>query len=58
RKSREWIPKGAKDILATWFNAHRNFPYPTKDEKIYLCNQTGLSINKVSDWFDNRRRAR
>ncbi|KAF2175787.1 hypothetical protein K469DRAFT_763494 [Zopfia rhizophila CBS 207.26] len=56
RKRRGNLPKEATGILKTWFNAHRDSPYPTEDEKVHLCNQTGLSMNQVSNWFINARR--
>ncbi|KAF1995967.1 hypothetical protein P154DRAFT_329430 [Amniculicola lignicola CBS 123094] len=56
RKRRGNLPKEATGILKAWFQAHRDSPYPTEDEKLALCNQTNLSINQISNWFINARR--
>lgn len=47
RKRRGNLPKEATGILKSWFNSHRDSPYPTEDEKVALCNQTGLTLNQV-----------
>lgn len=47
RKRRGNLPKEATNILKDWFNANRVSPYPTEDQKIDLCNKTGLSLNQV-----------
>ncbi|OAL51712.1 hypothetical protein IQ07DRAFT_389163 [Pyrenochaeta sp. DS3sAY3a] len=56
RRRRGNLPKEATNMLKDWFVAHRSSPYPTEDEKIDLCNRTGLSLNQVSNWFINARR--
>jgi hypothetical protein len=47
RKRRGNLPKEATGILKAWFSTHRESPYPTEDEKMSLCQQTGLTLNQV-----------
>ncbi|CAF0906957.1 unnamed protein product, partial [Didymodactylos carnosus] len=49
------LPDDAVDILNDWFDSHVDHPYPTKDEKLELAEQCGVSLQKVSTWFNNRR---
>ncbi|CAI9637590.1 unnamed protein product [Alternaria burnsii] len=56
RKRRGNLPKEATNLLKDWFAANRTSPYPTEDQKMELCNRTGLSLNQVSNWFINARR--
>ncbi|EMD60360.1 hypothetical protein COCSADRAFT_98610 [Bipolaris sorokiniana ND90Pr] len=56
RKRRGNLPKEATNLLKDWFAANRQSPYPTEDQKMELCNRTGLSLNQVSNWFINARR--
>lgn len=56
RKRRGNLPKEATNILKEWFQANRQSPYPTEDQKMDLCARTGLSLNQVSNWFINARR--
>ncbi|KAI8633315.1 hypothetical protein F5Y19DRAFT_295895 [Xylariaceae sp. FL1651] len=41
-------------VLELWISSHDE-PYPTKDDKIVLSEQTGLSIDQVSSWFSRTR---
>lgn len=50
------IPSNAKAILEKWMYEHRLYCYPTKEEKGALSLQTGLSLQKISNWFINSRR--
>lgn len=34
-------------MLKQWFSDHLGHPYPTEDEKQYLCRQTGLQMTQV-----------
>jgi hypothetical protein len=47
RKRRGNLPKEATQKLKDWFNAHRDSPYPSEDEKTTLCKETGLTMNQV-----------
>lgn len=50
------ISSEAKKILEKWMYDHRFYCYPMKDEKQLLALETGLTIEKVSNWFINSRR--
>lgn len=50
------IPSNAKAILEKWMYEHRLYCYPTKLEKQSLSYETGLSVQKISNWFINSRR--
>lgn len=50
------IPSNAKLILEKWMYEHRLYCYPTKAEKQALSLETGLSLQKISNWFINSRR--
>ncbi|KAL5120802.1 homeodomain superfamily [Pleosporales sp. CAS-2024a] len=56
RRRRGNLPKDATNVLKVWFQNHRQQPYPTEDQKIEMCNVTGLTMNQVSNWFINARR--
>lgn len=51
-----FIPPNAKAILEKWMYDHRLYCYPTKFEKQALSYETGLSVQKISNWFINSRR--
>ncbi|EAT89592.2 hypothetical protein SNOG_02861 [Parastagonospora nodorum SN15] len=46
RKRRGNLPKESTNMLKQWFSQHRSQPYPTEDQKIELCNITGLTMNQ------------
>ncbi|KAL4954530.1 hypothetical protein BDW69DRAFT_183425 [Aspergillus filifer] len=48
----------AVNILKRWFDQHRDAPYPAKQDKAALSEQSGLSVAQVSTWFANTRRRR
>lgn len=50
------MPSGAKRILENWMYDHRFYCYPSKAEKQMLSIETGLSVQKISNWFINSRR--
>lgn len=52
------MPEFAARILKHWFEAHSDHPYPTKEEKASLKEQTGLTSSQLSTWFANARRRR
>jgi len=51
RKRRGNLPKEATNLLKEWFQQNRQSPYPTEDQKMELCNRTGLSLNQVRGFF-------
>lgn len=55
-ESKVYIPAKAKSILEKWMYEHRLYCYPTKTEKQALALETGLSVQKISNWFINSRR--
>lgn len=55
-ETKVYIPAKAKSILEKWMYDHRLYCYPTKAEKQALAIETGLSIQKISNWFINSRR--
>ena len=55
KKKRPNLPAYAKDILSSWFSNHVEHPYPTQAEKVELSEKTGLSLQKVDNWFINER---
>lgn len=42
-------------ILSRWYQAHRDFPYPSPQEKRALAKQCAMSIKQIDYWFGNRR---
>lgn len=40
-----------RSILLPWLRANSHRPYPTKEQKIELSKQTGLTIREVARWF-------
>ena len=55
KKKRPNLPSQAKAILSDWFRNHVDNPYPNQIEKQELSNRTGLSLQKVDNWFINER---
>lgn len=55
-ETKVYIPAKAKSILEKWMYDHRLYCYPTKTEKQELAITTGLSVQKISNWFINSRR--
>jgi hypothetical protein len=45
-----------KQHLLTWFNAHRDDPYPDATETVALAEAAQLTVNGVNNWFINARR--
>jgi hypothetical protein len=42
--------------LREWLCSHKDNPYPSKQEKMWMACITGLSLTQVSMWFANARR--
>lgn len=49
KKRRGNLPKWQTDLMRSWYNAHVNNPYPTDEEKHMIMQETGLTIEQVSD---------
>ncbi|CAO3588916.1 unnamed protein product [Absidia cylindrospora] len=56
RKRRGNLPKSITCLLKEWLIVHADHPYPSDDEKLYLQQETQLTINQISNWFINARR--
>lgn len=56
-KSSNWS-RNTTDILKQWLRSRSDNPYPTKQEKFSLAQETGLTVAQVSTWFANARRRR
>ncbi|EDU45194.1 homeobox and c2h2 transcription factor [Pyrenophora tritici-repentis] len=50
------FPRAAVKVLKDWILMHIDHPYPTEEEKETLQQQTGLSMNQISNWMANTRR--
>ncbi|KAK9595399.1 hypothetical protein V6Z92_001909 [Aspergillus fumigatus] len=55
KESKQFVRRGVR-ILKEWFRDHRDFPYPSEDEKARLVRETGFSRKRMSTWFANARR--
>jgi hypothetical protein len=53
QRRRGKLPKPVTEFLKKWLLAHTDHPYPTEDEKKWLCSETGLSMSQVSNWMIN-----
>ncbi|XP_024373238.2 uncharacterized protein [Physcomitrium patens] len=49
------LPERAVAILRRWMFEHFLNPYPALEEKCFLARKTGLTRQKVSNWFINAR---
>ncbi|KAG0225296.1 hypothetical protein BGW42_004508 [Actinomortierella wolfii] len=56
RKRRGNLPKSVTTVLKAWLVENAKHPYPTEDEKLKLSQETGLTLNQISNWFINARR--
>jgi len=56
KKRRGNLPKVATNVLKKWLFDHLFHPYPTEEEKTVLGQDTGLTMNQISNWFINARR--
>ena len=54
KQRRNFRPKATK-IMNEWFESHLDYPYPTEQEKRTLATQGGITVEKVSTWFSNKR---
>lgn len=55
-RKRKRLPDHITNVLMTWFIAHQDHPYPTKEEKELLMAQTGLNTDQLRNWLTNTRK--
>ena len=53
---RQKLPKTSQAIMVAWLEAHKEYPYPSKQEKDELARDTGLTVKQVSDFTGNWRK--
>lgn len=44
------------NVLKNWIDHHTSHPFPTKEEKIELCEKASISERQLNNWFTNYRR--
>lgn len=49
------LSEHAKEVLQNWFSQHWKNPFPSAVEKQALCEQAGLNLVQVNNWFANKR---
>ncbi|KAH6103215.1 hypothetical protein HBI69_201440 [Parastagonospora nodorum] len=47
------IPTTASNRLQTWLMGNMSNPYPSRDTKLALAQECGITENQVSTWFTN-----
>ena len=52
------LPGEAKATLSVWFEAHKQNPYPTEEEKGELMESSGLRKRQIESWFEKERKAK
>ena len=57
-RARRRLPKKAVEVMSRWFNTHSCSPYPSTDQKKWLADRSGVSVQQVSTWFASERRLR
>jgi len=56
KRKRKNLPESSKNLLKKWLADHWFHPYPSNDEKLQLCEQTGITMHSLNHWFINARR--
>ncbi|EME30635.1 Homeobox protein knotted-1-like 8 [Galdieria sulphuraria] len=56
RIRRENLSKEKVMRLKEWFDTHIQHPYPTESEKQQLCQETGMQMQQITNWFINQRK--
>jgi len=56
KRKRKNLPEASKNLLKKWLADHWFHPYPTNEEKLMLCEQTGITLHSLNHWFINARR--
>jgi len=49
------LPTSVVEVLKRWLLTHMNHPYPSDQEKAELCQQTGIDVKRLNNWFVNNR---
>ena len=55
-KNQENYSKEAKYVLKSYLDQNSQHPYPSKKEKSYLAQKSGLNMPQITSWFINERR--
>lgn len=50
--------KNVTKILMEWLKKHLDYPYPTEEERIDLCEETGLTRKQLRIWLINTRKVK
>jgi hypothetical protein len=45
------LPKSATELCKSWLYANRHSPYPSEEQKIKFCQETGLTMSQVRRGF-------
>jgi len=56
KRKRKNLSEASKALLKKWLADHWFHPYPTNEEKLMLCEQTGITLHSLNHWFINARR--
>jgi len=51
QRKRRKFAKETTDYLKAWLHLHSDHPYPSEDEKMQLCHETGLNRTQLSRWI-------
>jgi hypothetical protein len=49
------LPTSVVETLKRWLLTHMDHPYPSDQEKAALCQQTGIDVKRLNNWFVNNR---
>jgi hypothetical protein len=56
KRRRSNLPRTTTQLLRRWIFDYKDHPYPTDVQKKVLCEQTGLTLTQLNNWFINNRR--
>ncbi|CAI5717931.1 unnamed protein product [Hyaloperonospora brassicae] len=54
-KKRSSLSKVSKKLMHDWFEHNLHHPYPTEEEKDWLAQRGGITLEQVNNWFINTR---
>ncbi|KAI9912101.1 hypothetical protein PsorP6_009466 [Peronosclerospora sorghi] len=54
-KKRSSLSKLSKKLMLDWFEHNLHHPYPTEEEKDWLAQRGGITLEQVNNWFINTR---